>query len=192
LVLPAANLADAAVQKRFQEELGRGDCERIDLFCRDTSRAWDRVQGALRATGVRLTVDALAQEAARRKLHSHYLIVCDEMAAADWGQLMQDLAKLDRTSGENIFEQVVVMPADSVDQKELAMIFGSELTQPRGRANIRRPEGKKDGKTAFAAIIYPWRTPATSKEVRQYLDGRYDRNAGSPAVVLALRMVSGS
>jgi hypothetical protein len=192
LVVPAGGFDDANTGKQFQEELGKAESERVDLFCRDTSRALERIQAAFKGRGVRLTVDALAQESAKRRLRAHYVIYCDELTAVEWGQLMHSLATFDKKSGENIFDQVVVMPADPTDQKELSVIFGSESTQARGRGDGRRTDGKKDGKAGFVAVTAPGRMLTISKEFRQFLDGRHDRTSGAPAVLLTLRFGGGT
>ena len=55
--------------------------------------------------------------------------------------------------------------------------------------DLRQIDPKK-GKASIAVTIGPWRTPATSKEVRQYLDLRRERVPGTVGIVLVVRPVN--
>jgi hypothetical protein len=84
-----------------------------------------------------------------------------------------------------------VLPFDGADQRELTALFGTDLSQ----SDVRRPgvgaaEPKKESREAFAAGLFPRRTPPNSKDVRQFIDGHRDRANGDLAVVLVLRMPS--
>jgi hypothetical protein len=104
------------------------------------------------------------------------------------------MATADKRAEDRIFDHVVVVPFDAPDQRELTALFGADLTQadarPRsgaGPADGRRSDAKKEGKIAVATAISPWRTPPSSKDIRQYLDGRHERPAATVAILLMLR-----
>jgi hypothetical protein len=187
----ARELASDDTRRKVQRELGKADSQHVDLFCRDTARAFERLQNAIKSHGVRVIVDAVAQESVKRKLRGQYVVYCDDLTAADWAKVLQQVGASDRRAedaraGDGAFDHVVVVPFDTADQKELATVFGSDLSLPP-----RPAVGKKDVKSAVAAAVSPWRTPSSSREVREYVDGHRDRPANAVAVVLVLRPTNG-
>jgi len=189
--VPVRELAPDEIRRKMQRELGKAESQHVDLFCRDTARCFERLQSVLKSRGVRVYVDAVAQESLKRKLRGQYVIYCDDLTAVDWSKVLQQVGAPDRRAedgraGDASFDHVVVVPFDAADQKELATVFGSDLAQ-----SPRPAGGKKDGKSAVAATVSPWRTPSSSREVRQYFDARRDRPANAIAVVLVLRPTNG-
>jgi hypothetical protein len=193
LTLPMRGLDMPGNRQKLQRAFDKSDAHHIDLFCRDTTRAFDRLQAAMRGRGARLVVDAVAQETHKRKLRGQYVIFSDDLTAAEWARLLQQAGSVDRKAeegraGDGVFDHVVVLPFDPADQKELTGVFGSDLSQTDVRP--KRPgDAKKDSKLAVAGVVSPVRTPPSSKEVRQYLDGRRDRPENAIGVLLVLRLV---
>jgi hypothetical protein len=184
---------DQVVRPRLQRAFDKSEAHHVDLFCRDTTRAFDRLENAIKARGARLYVDAMARETHKHKLRSQYVFFTDDLTASDWARLLQQVGLADKRAeevkaGDGVFDHVVVLPFDAGDQKELTAVFGSDLSQSDSRPK-RPADGKKDGKLAVAGVVSPVRTPPSSKEVRQYLDGRRDRPDNAIAVLLVLRLV---
>jgi hypothetical protein len=215
LALPIRDLDDAATRQKLQQELGRAEAHRIDLFCHDSTQGLDRVKAALRARGVRLIVDGMAQESSKRKLHAQYLVYCDDLTAAQWTQLLRRLGTTDKQAeekkaGTGLFDSAVVLAPDGADRREITTLFGSDLTRQAPAAETAKgdnrrtgseaaspgsgPAGQseppKDAKVAMVASLNPWRTPPASKQVRQYLDSRHDRAAGTVAIMLVVRTIN--
>jgi hypothetical protein len=202
LALAVRSLETADQRQKLQKELRKADAHHVDLFCRDSARGVERLQAVLRGRGVRLVVDTVVQEAVKRKVRGQYLVYCDDLTATEWADLFQRASVVDRRAeerkaGDSIFDHVVVVPFDAQDQKELTNLFGSELTQPEtgrrsgaGAPDAPRPADATKGKSAIATAIGPWRTPAASKEVRQYLDMRRDRVPGTVGIALVVRSLT--
>jgi len=215
LTLPVRALDDSPTRQKLQQELARAESHRVDLFCSDSTQGLERVKAALRARGVRPIVDGMAQESSKRKLHSQYLIYCDDLTAAQWAQLLRRLGAADKQSeekkaGSGLFDAVVVLALDGADRREITTLFGSDLSRQAPPTETPKPENRrpgsepappaigpggpseppKDAKVAMVASLNPWRTPPASKQVRQYLDTRHDRAAGTVAVMLVVRTVN--
>jgi hypothetical protein len=188
LAMPLRDLDGQDSRAKLEQEFARGDAHHIDLFGRDSTHAFDRLQTAMKARGIKLVVDSHAQEALKRKLRTQYLIYCDDMTAAEWSRMLQSLAAGDKKPGEGVFDHIVVVPFDTADQNELKAVAGSDLTQPDARRSGPGNNGKKEAKEALVAWLAPVRTPANPKDVRQFLDAHRDRAAGDIAVVLVLRL----
>jgi hypothetical protein len=191
LALPVRELDSPEARKRLLLELRKTDVHHIDLFSKDPAKAFERLQAAIRGRNIKLVVDAVAQDAVKRKVRGQFLIYCDDLTAADWSQVLQSIAAADKKAGDNVFDHLVVLPFDGADQRELTTLFGTDLSQD----DARRPGGgaaepKKESRQAFAAGLFPRRTPLNSKDVRQFMDGHRDRANGDLAVVLVLRMPS--
>ena len=194
LMLPIRDLNAAEGRQNLQQSLRKADVHHIDLFCKDSAKAFERLQAAIRGRGIKLVVDPLAQETLKRKLRSQYLIYCDDLSAAEWTQVLETVAAADKKPNEGLFDRTVVLPFDPSDQNELTTIFGADLSQSdvrrlgAGGADSRRDEKKKEVRQAFAGTLFPRRSPANSKEVRQFLDSHRDRAEGDIAVLLVLRL----
>ncbi len=195
LSLLVRDLDSPQARQKLQHELSEADVHHVDLFCKDSTKAFERLQAAIRGRGIKLHVDAVAQETLKRKVRGQFLIFCDDLNAIEWTQALQAVAAADKRAGDGLFDHVVVLPFDSADQKELATVFGADLSQPDARraraggADAREP--KMEARQAFAAGLFPWRTPANSKDVRQFVDSHRDRASGNIAVLLVLRMPGG-
>jgi hypothetical protein len=184
LAVPVRDLDSPEGRTKIQQELGKGDVHHIDLFCKDSARALDRLQAVVKARGIRVIVDPVAQESQKRKLRAQYLLYCDDLTVAEWSQMLQALAAADKKPGENVFDHIVVLPFDMADRTELTAVVGSDLTQPE-----RRPAAgtaKKEIKSALIAA--PIRMSPNSKDLRQFLDGHRERAPGDIAVMLVLRL----
>jgi hypothetical protein len=193
LVAPMRSLDTFAPRQRVQHALEKSDAHHVDVFCRDPARAFDRLQSAMKSRGAKVIVDTVAQDLLKRKIRGQYVVYSDELTAADWARVLQQVGGQDKRAeekhaGDGVFEQVVVLPFDVPDQKELTAVFGSDLSQPDGRPR-RTADTSKDGKLALAGVVSSTRTSATSKPVHQYLDGRHDRSQGTIAVLLLIRLV---
>jgi hypothetical protein len=190
-VLAVADLDNVETRQIVRHELNRADDHQIDLFCRDSTKGFERLQNALKARGVRVIVDGLVQEGLKRKARAQYLVYCDDLTALEWVQVFQALAAADKRSGDAVFDQAVFLPLEPADHNELASVLGTDPSQPDAKPRVGaggpKTDARKTGKLAVAASLVPWRTTPASKEVRQYLDGRPERPAESLAVLLVLR-----
>jgi hypothetical protein len=189
LPFPLREFDSAGHRQALLQELSRSDIRRIDLFCRDTVRAFERFQAVSRNRGVRLLIEPVALEALRRKRASWFVVYSDGLTAADWAQLLQLLATADkqaelRRPGDGLFDQIVLLPFASAEQRDLLALSGSDLTRS---PESRRPEVTAAKDTMGLVLPYSLRPTQGSREVKQYLDARGDRPPGTVAVMLVLR-----
>jgi hypothetical protein len=210
-VYTAQVLDQSAAKADVAQELAKSESHRLDLFCKDSNRALERLQAAFKERGVRVAVDAQAAEMQKRKMREFYAIYCDDMTAAEWVALLQSLSKTDRKAeekkpGDGVLDQLVVMPLGANDQKDLVGLFGSDPTaagRPKG-PDPRRPiaddtgdqvakalgksEGAKGQKQALVLPYWPVRSsPAVSKETKQFTETGHDRRPETIAVLLIVR-----
>jgi hypothetical protein len=198
MAVPLASLRslDPEAYQRLLRELSRDETHRIDVFCRDTVRALERLQTACKERGVKVLVDATAQEAAKRKLPVTFALYSDDLTGPEWVQLLQHLGAADqraedKRAGDGVFDQLVPMPLTGTDQKELAAWLGVDLVQTAPpKAATGRPGRVKNALLVPYSPINPLRPSPGSKEVKQYLDGRGERASGAVAVLLVLRLPS--
>jgi hypothetical protein len=200
VTLPVRGLDDQALQK-LRLGLANGDAHRIDLFCRDTAKAFERLRAACTGRGVHLVMDPVAQDALKRKLQSHYVLYCDDLTADQWQQLVRTVSTADaraeqKRAGDGLFEQLVVMPLSASDQKELTTLLGADPTlvanRPRtgpavGVEGVSASNQSAREKLALVVPSTPLRPVPLSREIRQFLDGQRERAPGTIAVMLLLR-----
>jgi hypothetical protein len=144
---------DDAKAKAFRESLNRNDALHLDLFCRDTTRAFDRLQNVLKAHGQKLIVDAVAQERFNRKLKTHYLFFTESMTVEEVTKLFDALAAEDKKAEsrkDGAFDKLVVKPLSTDSQKTLSLLLGVDVSkwlQPKKAAAPIDP-GKLSDSTA--------------------------------------------
>jgi hypothetical protein len=195
VTIPIQAFTNPESRDRLHNELVKGGAINVDLFSRDPARGFERLQAALKPRGVKLIVDAVAQEAQKRKLRGHFMIYCENLTAAEWGLVLQSLAIPDKKSGELVFDTAVVTPLDNVDQAELISVLGIDPTRSEtarggaGGPSSRPPSPRPQGKSAIAAVVspLPWRTQPTSKEVRQFIDNRPEAPDQAVDVIVTVR-----
>ncbi len=195
LVLPVRDLTDAGAGQRLQQALAKVEPHRIDLFSRDPAQAFDRVQEQLKARGVRVVLDAVAQEALKRKQPIPYLIYCDDLTPADWTGLLKALGEADqgaeaKHSGDGLFNQIVHMPLSAADQKDLTTLLGADPIAAAQRSGRPAPERAGGGKAALVVPYVAVHASPSAKEFKQLLDGPRERAPGAAAVMLVIRLPS--
>ena len=211
---------DDAKSQAFHDSLNRNDALHLDLFCRDTTRAFDRLQAMMKARGQKLSVDAVAQERFNRKLKTHYLFFTETMTADEVAKLFHALAIEDKKEGA--FEKLVVKPLSGDSQKTLSLLLGvdAKLFQPRKPTSAIDPtkplsdgtakdlaaalNGRKTNPAAPGSAAKPTEhsvlvlsfnpirpNPASSKEVKQFLEQRKDCKPNAVPVLIVLRTPEG-
>lgn len=201
---------------RFQSELARGESHRLDVFCRDSGKAVERLAAILRSRGVAVQIDSVALELIKQKKgRGSYALFCEDLLPAEWAAIFESVAATDRRfedqkPGEGVFDQLVLMPLGPGDQKDLTGLFGVDLLAPLPRpkpqpVDPKRPLGEstadqvaqalsksdqpRPAKTAIVVAVQPMRaSPGASREIKQFLDGRRDRPAGAVSAVFYFRL----
>lgn len=217
LPLPLRELDRAELRQKLDAELRKEEGYRLELFCRDSTKALERLQATAKARDLPMLVDAAAQELIKHKLRVPYVVYVEGLAPEQLVRLLKDLGVRDRKAeerraGEGAFDQLVLMPLTADDRKELVALLGVDPTQPVAKpkgplgVDVRKPLSEstaaqvaqsppgQGGRPDALALVLPYgvvRSPAASKEVKQFLTGRRERSAGTIAVYLILRPSNG-
>lgn len=212
----ASDLNREDVKLRLTDELGRNPAVRIDLFVKDAARGVELLRGAGKRSGLTVLADAVTQERMKRKQASAYAVYGESLSAAELRDLLAKLAADDGKAKEPVLDTVHVTAAQAADQKDLKDLLGvdpglwkrpasptTNATEPKPisagtgdqltRTLTGRPP-KPGEKPAFLTTFTPaaFRThPAMSKELKEYLARRGERNASAVPVLIVIRQAAG-
>ena len=200
VALPLRDLANTDTRRQLSREFLKSEARRIDLFCHDTTRAFERLQAVCKGRGVKLLIEPVAQEAIKRKWKPMYVLYSDSLTAAGWTDLLSRLGQADRRaeerrSGDGLFDQAVLLPLEATDRKDLVTLIGTDPLPAPARGHEGAPTGQgghsesAPSATEKLALVmtYSLRPAQNSKEVKQFLDSRRERVPGTVAVMLVLR-----
>lgn len=201
------------VQQQFVTELTQDPAFRIDLFARDPGKGVELLQAAGKVTGLTVHADATTRDRVQRKSATAYLVYSDSLSANDLRDLLTKLAAADAKAPQRTFDAVHATPATATDQRELREVLGmdpglwkrpgvpngepksvSSGTADRIAKALTDPAGKGGEKSALLTTFAPTtaRTPpATSRELRQFLDRRGERRPTAVPVLIVVRQANG-
>jgi hypothetical protein len=213
------DLDQAEPKQQLLQELQKDPGYRLELFCLDSTRAFDRLQTAFKAQGLQLTIEPFAQLRLKHKLPTHFAFFFEDVTPDELAGILERLGSEDKKLAEKrpadgLFGKVLVNPLTQADQKELAKLLGvdaREVEPIRSNAplgvDIRKPisettaaqvvqalEGKggKTDRGVLALVCNPSRVGAsTSTEVKMFLSRRKEARAGTVQVLLFLRIPNG-
>jgi anti-sigma-K factor RskA len=209
-ILAVRDIDQNGSKQQLLEVLKKNEGVHLDLFCKDTNRAFDRLQAAFR--GQKLLIDAVASERLQRKLKTHYVFYTEALNADEILGVLQTLAAEERRSEvkkENQFDKLVANPMSPNSLKTLSMLLGIDpksLNRPKSAAPIDPTKPLSDS-TADSltkslkgsstrgerlVLVLPYNpirpNPLASKEVRQFLDhASVERRPGTVPMLLVLR-----
>jgi negative regulator of sigma E activity len=220
LILPLHDLDQAYPKRRLREDLGKDEIIRLDLFCKDATRSAELLQAALKAKGQHVIVDAQAADRLKKKQRTEYLFYTEAMTAQEVTALLEQLGAEDKKaeqkkSGDGQFDNFVLAPFQAADLEKLARLLGVPTSQlkpaPRKETgvDVRRPISESTG-TALAdalsksspsakngakvTLVLPFSPaagdPHRSKEIKQFLEKRGERKAGTTPLMLVLRSLA--
>jgi len=211
-ILTVRELDQDASRQKLMELLKKSDGVHLDLFCKDTNRACERLQEAFR--GQRLLIDAVAQERLQRKLKTHYVFYCECLTAEEIYVILKALAIEEQKAEakrEGQFDKLVANPLSPNSVKTLSMLLGVDpkwlQSKPGGaKRDTSKPisdstadslskslkSGSASLRTDKIVLVLPYNpirpNPLASKEVLQFLDSvQKDRRPGRIPLLLVLR-----
>jgi hypothetical protein len=201
-------------RRRLWEELHKDRAYRLDVRCTDTAKAFERLQTAFQAEGVRLLIDQGAQNRLTLRLQTNYVLLTEHVTPGELTRILQQAGRDDRKAeakrrGEGQFDRVLLNRMTANDHKKLAQLLGvdpAQLQAPRPLAAPSEhemqqalrgqggPHPEPGGVAAPVAervvlvLAYnPVRPrPASSKEVQLFLDSRKEPRAGTIQMLLVL------
>ena len=211
-LLNVRDLDQPGNKRKLTDALKAGELAQLDLFCRDTGRASERLQGVLKARGQTVIVDALTQVRMNQKLRTYFVFYTEALSADELGKLFQQLAAEERNADarkDAQFDKLVVKSSSADTHKLLAQLLGVEpkwlQPKPRGASNDipksltdstaeklarvgeRSTNGSKVGESSVLVVGLNLLRTTPSKEVRQFLDHRKELRRDAVPVMIVVR-----
>src|SRR5262249_44312102 len=119
-----ADLARPAGRDRLRDELRKARAFRVELTCRDATRAFGRLRPALEDARLRLVIEETARKRLRERWKTDYALFSGARPPADLVNALRSAAQADR---EGRFDgALVVKPISSWDRKELTDLLGAD------------------------------------------------------------------
>ncbi len=182
------DLAQEKPRQELQEVLRKRRVHRIDLTCRETAVAIERLRGAFRDQGIGFLIDQDAQAwlNLRLKKPMEYVLYTENVTPTDMLAILQQLRRQDsNTPGSHPapaqFVGLVVNAITDGDHTRLSKLLGVDPTQQE----VGKP------KTPLGVDIHKPLASETEKQVAQALTGQGGTprpETGKPAAVPAERL----
>jgi hypothetical protein len=192
-------LDQEASRKKLLGEWKQDTAFRLELPCKDGTRAFERLQAAWKGKGISLLIDQAAQGRLKQpRFKTNYVLVAEDLTPEELLHLMQQLAAEDK-KGETkkppdlLFDSLVVTRMTKRDHKELSELLGVDFAASRaGQGGAAQPEPGKAGPKALEhhalVLAYnPVRPRPGSAEVKRFLESRKTARPGTLQVLLVLR-----
>ncbi len=164
---------DDAERQQLAAELRKEKAFRVELLCRDTVKAADRLRSALTARSVGLIVDPGAQGRLKApQWKTDFALFLEDVTPDEAVELLQKLGSDDRQAAKRPSElrfegTVVLAPLGPGDDKELVGLMGVNPTQVLPRAptgplgtDVRRPLDEKTASQVADVLASPTRPGA--------------------------------
>jgi hypothetical protein len=136
----------------LRDELRKDQAYRLELSTFGNARAFEQLQAAFKANGVRFLVDQQAQARLKNsKVKTDFVVYSEALTADNLTRILELLAKRGPGSkakkrDDGPFNKVIILPLNSSDRKEMAGLLGvdpSRLHLPRTKApvdvDVRKP-----------------------------------------------------
>jgi hypothetical protein len=136
LVLKLSELTKNVTDLR--QELQQDTGFRIELPCRDSARAFERLQAACKAQNLSLLVDQDVQKRFKQpNLHTNFVLFTEEVTPEDLIKLVEQVAGDEtkaeaKRKGDGTFNGLLVFRMDKDDRDELAGLLGIDAKQVQG------------------------------------------------------------
>lgn len=217
LILPLRDLDQAYPKQLLRDELKKDEIIRLELFAKDSTRAAELLQAALKTRGHHLVVDAVAQERLKKKQRTEYVFYTESLTSDEIAHFLEQLGTDDgkaesKKVGDGQFDKFVLARFVPSDLNELAKLLGvsaAQLKLPKLKtANAFDPRKPLEINTAAQlaaglpktrssekqALVLPYGSahsnPQTSKEIKSFLEKRGERKPGTVPMMLVLRLIN--
>jgi hypothetical protein len=180
-ILSMKDLDQPAVRQKLLDALKSDPLVQIDLFCKDSSKATEKLQNAFK--GQKVVVDAVAQECMRLKVAKvQYFFYVENLTPEELDRILQAVAAEERKSEPKQFDKLVLKP------------FAASLLKPLLGVDPKWLQSKSAPATkAYENIVLVLAggkvssSPATSKEIKHFVETRRERKPGSVQVLISVR-----
>lgn len=187
VVVKLQELEQEAIRKQLLTELGKNRNFRLELPCRNGTKAFERVQNAAKAVHLDLLVDKRARERLQLpKLRTNYLVYLEDMTPEELTVFLKRIGAVDRKAAarkpaEAQFDRLVLTAITPKDRKELVVLLGIDPT-------VKKPESQ--GSPEHSALVLPYnfvRPSPGSSEIKRFLENRPSPRPGTIRLLLVLR-----
>src|SRR5207245_2772328 len=119
-----------ASRRRLLEELGKDSAFRVELPCRNATRAFERLQAVGRGQSFTFVIDPAAQGRLKApQLRTHYALFLEDLTADELAHLLGQVGAEDRKGlakrpPDIQFDRAVVSRMNRGDRKELTDLLG--------------------------------------------------------------------
>jgi hypothetical protein len=132
VVVKVAGLDQEAGRQQLLGELRKARDFRLELPCRNGTRAWESLQAALKGVEVGAVIEPTAQSRLKRpQTPSSYALYAEDLMPQDVVRLLQLASQEDRKGrkpAEQQFDRLVVTRMTALDRKELTHLMGVDPT----------------------------------------------------------------
>jgi hypothetical protein len=189
-----SNLERENTQTRLLDALSHEQGFRLDLFVKDVPKAATIFQSAARSAGLSLALDSTAQDRLRKKLPTALVVYTEALSPEDIVKFLVTLSKRDQTG--TTFATLHLVPTQTSEQRDLRDLLGIELGQAKRKPTLTKSTSNGTGGEARVtrpAIMLTYLpaasrvSPASSKEIRAFLDQRTERKPSTVALVIVIR-----
>lgn len=203
---PVADLAADDRRLALAEALVGHAAVRVDLFAKDPARGVEVFQAAAKEAGLGVQSEPVTQDRLNRRIGTAYLVYTEDLTADEVVGLLARLAAADAESPPAAFDKFHAGPVGQADAKELKDVLGVDPVTAKRAADpkplsagtaaqlTKKLAGGKDGEKGALLVTLaptPARTPPTSRDIRQFLDGRGPRKPGAVPALFVVRLPHG-
>jgi hypothetical protein len=128
LTLPNLDLS-AEETRSLGEQLAKEESPRFNLECNDPAKAVERLESALRETGIQLVVPESARRALNQEAKVAYLLFAENVTAAELAAMLHKMGRDDRRERQMGrrgagFGRLLVHSVSQQDRRELSLLLG--------------------------------------------------------------------
>lgn len=187
VIFKLGDLGQSTVRRELLAELGKHDRFRLELPCRNGSKALERLQTAAKAVHLELAIEKHAKERMQLpKLKTNYLVYLEDVTPEEVADLLRRIGDRDgkiaaRKPAEAQFDRLVLTALTPKDHKELAVLIGIDPTMKKPTAENTAPH------LALVLALHLVRTSPSSGEIKRFLENRKSSRPGTIRLLLVLR-----
>lgn len=198
------------VLARMTDELSRESAFRLDLFSTDSAEAVQLLLAVGKEIGLTIRMEPMAHDRLKKKLPANWLLYTEALTGEDCVALAARLAVQARAQAGGVDRLLDghFYPVRALEQKNLRDLFGVDLSLGK-RPPAAKPEpvrsvtastlsqiekslrgASRPGRLAICVLDQPAylrANPASSREIRQFLDDRGERKPGTIPLIIVIR-----
>jgi hypothetical protein len=183
---------------RLRDELHKDSGFRLEVPCRESTRAFERLQAAFKTHGLALLIDQVAQARLKQpRLKTNFVLYAEDLTPEELTGILEQVSTEDKKAearhrGDGQFDALVLAHMNKDDRTELSQLLGVDPAQVQApRAGTSKPAVRTPEHLALALAYNPVRPRPGSNEVKRFLDSRKSPRPGTVQVLLVLRETKG-